>query len=80
MAALLVGWLVSPAHNMVLPDTIAQSLIELAFHVELNKISESETSLSCAAWDCEFKLHYGTFFAGVGMKTKKQCPFLYHFN
>ena len=38
-----MGWLGSPAHNMAFPDTIAQSLLELASHVELNTIYESDS-------------------------------------
>ena len=30
-------------------------------------------SLSCTVCDCEFKLNFGTFLRGVGMKMKKQC-------
>ena len=31
-------------------------------------------SLSCATWDCDFKLNFGLFFWGAGMKMNKQFP------
>jgi len=43
VAALLLGLLGSPAHNMAPPDTTAQSWWESASHVELNTVSESDS-------------------------------------
>ena len=33
-------------------------------------------SLSFAAWDCEFKLNFGTFFVGGGLEDEKAVFFL----